>query len=77
MPSFWERFLASPWASWWALGSPEVAARVPPPQLRTRNGMALTKLTTFEAKVLQGMRAEGLQVRRILRVYPPYDGFGV
>jgi hypothetical protein len=29
--------------------------------------------TTFEAKVLRGMRAEGLQVRRILRVYPPYD----
>jgi hypothetical protein len=29
--------------------------------------------TPFEAKVLRGMRAEGLQVRRILRIYPPYD----
>lgn len=34
--------------------------------------MALT-LTTFEAKVLRGMRAEGLQVRRILKVFPPLD----
>ena len=34
--------------------------------------MALT-LTTFEAKVLRGMREEHLEVRRIWRVYPPYD----
>lgn len=34
--------------------------------------MALTT-TAFEAKILRGMRAEGLQVRRILRVFPPLD----
>jgi hypothetical protein len=35
--------------------------------------MALNPVSTFEAKVLRGMRDEKLQVRRILRVYPPYD----
>lgn len=35
--------------------------------------MGLYQLSAFEAKVLRGMRAEKLAVRRILRVYPPYD----
>jgi hypothetical protein len=34
--------------------------------------MALTT-TPFQAKVLRGMRAEGLAVRRVLRIFPPYD----
>lgn len=34
--------------------------------------MALTT-SPFEAKVLRGMREEKLQVRRILKIFPPYD----
>lgn len=35
--------------------------------------MALHAISSFQGKILQGMRSEGLQVRKILRVYPPYD----
>lgn len=35
--------------------------------------MAIQRLTPFQAKVLRGLREEKLQIRRILRVYPPLD----
>lgn len=35
--------------------------------------MALFPLTPQQAKVLQAMRSEGLQVRKILRIFPPLD----
>lgn len=35
--------------------------------------MALHQLTPQQAKVLNAMRSEGLQVRKILRIYPPYE----
>lgn len=30
-------------------------------------------ITTFEGMVLRGLRAEGLEVRRVVRIFPPYD----